>query len=463
MHVSPIQTIFFSERVGELSTLQDMSNALLNDPSLANTRHKASSAIASAEELLRSLGKGNEEVASHKDKQKLNLHPKQQSWEDIVQQANEKYPDEVVVEDFMSPEEIASAERELDEINDEFSHQTNIINKIDLSFLSIATALQVTKSLLFPYVAAKFDYGKGFDPNQRPAHNDKSIEKEHREANDNYRDKKLSENGGKTGYWINILYQTPPYDITRGAPAAGLQLHGGEHRLYTLGHDPVLGWIFGTANILTDTLTTNSYQSRRVQRKPEMMILPGEVSPVSILQESIKTIKADRLNLPAAIFAEAQHLKSDEYTKAGLPVPILSTINEEFASKLYKEHYDALCLARDIKITGASFAVSAIIDMIIGLTHGLFRDNSIPKDLYEVRTRKILLISNSVASTSSIINAAITQNPKNLDIGGLLNTVGHLFRDIRFITKIKQEYIESQIRSKLQVELDKVDQLYNNI
>ena len=50
--------------------------------------------------------------------------------------------------------------------------------------------------------------------------------------------------------------------------------------------------------------------------------------------------------------------------------------------------------------------------MIIGLAHGLFRDESVPKDIYEVRTRKILLISNSIASASTIINASITSYNK---------------------------------------------------
>ena len=101
--------------------------------------------------------------------------------------------------------------------------------------------------------------------------------------------------------------------------------------------------------------------------------------------------------------------------------------------------------------------------MIVGLVHGIFRDESVPKDIYEVRTRKILLISNSIASASTIVNASITANPKNLDIGSLLNTVAHLFLDVRFITRIKQEYIEGQIQSKLQAEFDSIDQLYAEI
>ena len=402
------------------------------------------------------------QIQSERGKRKLEHPPQLEEWNKIVQEAEAYTPDTVNLEDIMSEAEISAAFQELDEINDQFSKKTSIINKTDLSFLAIATALQVTKALLFPYIAAKAGYGNGFDPNERMDHNDKFIEQKHKEANDAFKEKKLANNKGKTGYWINILYQTPPYDKSRDSAAADIQLHGGEHRLYTLGHDPILGWLFGTMNILTDIVTTNHLQSRRVQRNP-MIILPGNVPIPTMIQESWEMIKADRLNLPAAVFAQAQHLKSDEFTKAGLPVPVLSVINEQFASKLYKEHYDALCFSRDAKIVGTSFIVSALIDMIIGLTHGLFRDENVPKDIYEVRTRKILLISNSIASSSTIIKTAITSNPKDLDIGSLLNTVVHLFTDIRFITKVKKEFVESEIAMKLQAELSEIDKLYDEI
>ena len=134
-------------------------------------------------------------------------------------------------------------------------------------------------------------------------------------------------------------------------------------------------------------------------------------------------------------------LKSDEFTKLGLPIPLLSSINENFASKLYRENYDALFFSRDEKIIGASFVVSKLVDIIISLTHGLFRKENEDKDLFEVRTRKILLISNAIASTSTVVNAAITSNPKNLDIGSLLNTTVHLFTDLKFIQQVKEEFI----------------------
>lgn len=452
---------------------QDVSQSMLTDQQISQTRNNADINIEASLTLLRSLGKEREilnlsaDIASKGRDRHLEHRPVLESWEEIVDQANLYEPTEVVLEDIMTEDEIQSAFAELDSIEEQFSKKTGIINKTDLSFLAIATALQVVKSLVFPYVADKFDYGKSFDPSERLDHNDRSIEKAHKEANDKFRDKRIEKHG--TGHWINILYQTVPYDITKGAKDLGINMGGKYHRMYTLGHDPILGWIFGTANILTDCITFNNFHTNRISRidpvtGTKKMVITSEVVFLGkMFSECYEEVRADPLNLPAALFAQAQHLKSDEFTKLGLPVPILSSINEDFASKLYSENYDALCFARDVKIVGTSFVISKLFDMIISLLHGLFRKDGEDKNFYEVRSRKILLISNAIASSSSVINAAITSNPKNLDIGSLLNTMTHLFTDIRFILKIKQEFIENEIAERVQKEISVVDALYKII
>ena len=413
--------------------------------------------INSSEVLLRSLGYNLPNKTVSKKEKTLSAEIQEiKPYKDLVRKANVEIQNDIELEDLLSEKEFQDAYKRLDAIHEEFSHKTSIVNKTDLMFLGIATALQTTKSLLFGQIAKKFDYGNRFNPDNRLAHNDKSIEKEHRRANDEFKEK--HEKHGH-GYWMNILYQTPPYDITRGSPALNRNMEGGYHRIHTLGHDPILGWIFGTANILTDTITFEDFKSNRVIRKPKMMITPESVSFTKLFSESFEMCKADSLNLPAAIFAEGCHLKSDEFTKLGLPVPILEAINPEFASKLYKSNYDALCFSRDLKIVGASAGISIFIDLIIGLVHGLFNKEKINKDLYEVRTRKILLISNSIASTSNIIQTVITNNPKNLDLGGLLVTLSHLFMDLRFISRIKEEFIRQELNKDLVKELERLDSI----
>ncbi len=451
---------------------QNLSEEMINDSLLKEIRNDADQNINSSIQLLKKLKKDKEVERLTKEieeieTRKLENKPIIEEWKTIIKEANLTVQEDVILEDIMSNFEIEKSFEELDEINKLFSSKTSIVNKTDLTFLTIAIALQVAKSLVFPYVAEKYDYGKSFDSSGRLAHNDKSIEKNHRDANDKFRDKHSKKH--EKGNWINLLYQTPPYDITTGSKDLEINMGGKYHRLYTLGHDPILGWLFGTANILTDCITFNTFSTHRVSRIDSVtgakkMKITSKVVPIGLMfKECYDEIKDDYFNLPAAIFAQAQHLKSDEFTKLGLPAPIISSINEEFASKLYSENYDYLCFARDTKIIGASFVVSKIIDIIISLTHGLFRNEGENKELFEIRTRKILLISNTIATTSTIINTVIINNPKNLDIGSLINTVTHLFSDLRFMIKIKEEFINSEISNKIIKEIDEIDNMFNTI
>ena len=45
----------------------------------------------------------------------------------------------------------------------------------------------------------------------------------------------------------------------------------------------------------------------------------------------------------------------------------------------------------------------------------------------------------------------------------MFNTISRLFSDIRFIYKIKEEFVMSEISDRLQKEIDELDYLFNNI
>lgn len=370
--------------------------------------------------------------------------------------------------------------KELSEsIDGEFAKRTSIKNKTDLKFLAVAIALEVAKGLLYPIVAEKAGYSQSFDPDTRLDHNDKAIKEAEKNAQDKFRDDNVKKKG--QGKWIEFVYRKVPYDITAGTGSMeDVNLHGGEHRLYTLGHDPILGWIFGTANILTDVITispgavTNalnaenkaagvfklaSMRSYRVVREPKMKITPERVPMPLMFKESYDVAREDPMNLPAAVFRQGLHLKTDINTKMGLPVPVLEEFAPDFASKLYKDHYDALCFARDVKIIGVSAAVSIIIDTMIGLIHGLYYDpqKDGSRDLYEVRTRKILLIANTIGTSSNLIFTYLSGNVKSLDIGGLLVTLSHLFSDTRFLLNVKKEFVENKLYEKISAEMAELD------
>ena len=115
-------------------------------------------------------------------------------------------------------------------------------------------------------------------------------------------------------------------------------------------------------------------------------------------------------------------------------------LNAPVITSALSSQYDFLCFVQDSKIGGISAVLSILINMVISLLHGLYYDEGSDgnRDLFEVRTRKILLYSNTLASTGNIAATLITKNAKMLDIGGLLVTISRLYTDARFIARAKE-------------------------
>ena len=87
----------------------------------------------------------------------------------------------------------------------------------------------------------------------------------------------------------------------------------------------------------------------------------------------------------------------------------------------------------------------------------------IKRDLYEVRTRKILSYSNALATSSNIIYTAITKNFTKLDVGGAVVTLYRLITDYSFISKVKYEFINEILDNELRQEIEKIDDMYNEL
>ncbi len=391
-------------------------------------------------------------------------------WESLVSMANEQVDYQPFIEDFLSQEEINYSLEEIEQIKKEFRKKTKL-NKVDACFIVVATALQTLRWVIINKIMG--DIGEKIDSDSRLQHNDKAIEEKSKERKTGFRDKHYKESGDNhpsdKGYkdWLHIIFDTVPYDAHKGAAVFDENMEGRYHRYRTLGHDPILGWIFGTANIITDTITLSNWKSYRIARVTpsgsKFLHFSEPTTLPTIFYESYDSIREDHLRLPAAIFTQFVHLESDAFTKQGLPVPILEAFSEKLAGKLYRSQYDSLCLMRDIKIVGTQAVISVIINMLVTLIHGLFYDEKKDesRDMYEVRTRKVLLYSNSLASAGNIAYSAATQDWGKLDVGGIIVTVTRLFSDIRFITRMKHEFIQKEMDKSLQEELTQIDKYFN--
>ena len=376
-------------------------------------------------------------------------------WKDI----NEHHNEEKRVINVLN-----NAESILIRLDETFEQKTSL-TKIDVSILMLATVLQLVRIYMLP------QYQEKFPDENRLEHNDGIIKDMEREEIEDYKKKhknwksKKSEKGYRSWHEIAFTIKVP-YDATRhsGTGFHDRNMHGGMHRVKTLGHDPILGWVFGVANIISDTITIcpeyNLGEKKiRIPYVESYTVDMGSnfwwkerLATWDVFNKCIESIGEDKHRLYAALFSQGLHLTSDQYTKLGLPVPFLSLIDSDKAYEIYKDGYDYLDYLYDTQIirrTIKSASQVIVINMIIGALHKFFYNpnKDLNKELYNVRTRKIILYSNMIATTSDVVTTAVKayagdENAiKNFDLGGFLVTMYRLLTDTKYITKIKEEFI----------------------
>ena len=366
--------------------------------------------------------------------------------------------DELVADAERTTEIYNNADRYLNDIDEQFMKATGL-DKTDISILMLATALQIGRWVVIGEINGAVSKKLS---DSRKEHNDNSILDMEKEKRNKFKDNHNENTHVKSKHrdWTNIVFDSVPYDITRGSVAFGVNMEGGYHRIHTLGHDPVLGWIFGTMNILSDTITLDNFRTFRVCMDKGNKAWTSETLISTGFYDAMESIKEDSNRLPAAVFAQALHYQSDVLTKKGLAIPILETFSPEFAGKLYKQGYDSLNIMKDIAVVGVQATISVLINMLITLIHGLYYDSEkYPnRDFFEVKTRKILKWSNVIASSSNILTvtgmevaAYFTNNPElakkgwqYIDVGGYIVTMYRLISDVKFISKVKSEFLENE-------------------
>lgn len=328
--------------------------------------------------------------------------------------------------DIFSEESLAQSVAEyrenMESVLDDFAKNTSL-NKVDISILFLGVALQVARQFFITNDKFRMTDSKNEQVVKKPL-------------------KKLG---------FERILEPVPYDATHyhegkdifrektGEKTHGLS--GANHRSLALGHDPILGWIFGPVSILTETLTKNNIRldTYTTVKSPSGSYKVDGVSTVfAAASESVESVNQEPTNLLIAVATHIVHLSTDVFTKLGLPLPLVNNISPDFAQMLQDKGIDVYSVSR-----GAS--LSMLINKLISTIHVLFYDKETDLKLHQVKTRKILSISNTIASSSNILYTAVTKDLTKLDLGGLCVTLYRLFTDTRFIDEIKYEYLNSQV------------------
>lgn len=301
----------------------------------------------------------------------------------------------------------------LDDLDRQFEEQVGL-TQTDIKFLFLAAGIQCLRQYIFSNDAFRLSSNEG----------DKAMEV--------FVPKR----------WQGILLASVPYDaIHRADGVENTGLSGFTHRYRTLGHDPLFGWVFGPVNIITDSLTKCDFLTTY---SVQNMCICGHYSTgtVGAFNDCIRSVQAENILLPIAVMRQALHFGSDYFTKQGLPVPVLSSLNNDFAKTLMMHNIDMYSITR-----GA--LLSVLINNIISYIHTMLydQDRDGPQEMYAVRTRKLITYANIIASASNIVAVVgkyywgNSSALKQLDVGGFFITLYRLFTDSRYTYQLKVEFI----------------------
>lgn len=252
-----------------------------------------------------------------------------------------------------------------------------------------------------------------------------------------------------------VMDHRVPYDVVArserfrkiyGDESTGLS--GNTHRVRALGHDPLAGLIFGTANIATNTVTVNDWS----QIFPSYHVVNGEIdakTDVANVLEWTGQMMVDKPEIVGASFIkQIIHCGTDVFTKQGLPIPVINIISPEVSQFLIGKGIDLYSVTRSATLT-------ILINKFIEMCHRLFfRYGHDDARTYEVRTRKILLYSNTFSSVLNMGYAYLKRDIKYLDVGGLLVTLWRLLTDSKRISELRAQFIQETLDGELKKEED---------
>lgn len=349
-------------------------------------------------------------------------------YEDILLEANTKYPYEIGMYDIFSKEEINSKVEYINKLEKEF----NNIHKLDKADYAISIISALLSSI------ADIVFIKSPDSPGKIAEFVREKIKDLVPPGVNEKDAKV------------------PYDISnrKTLDEEVIGIDPKNHREVSLGHDPILGFIFGVKDIIFGTITTISLDGKIVvQPSPT-----GDVTRVT--------------NLIEAIVKQFKHLLSDLTTSAGLPVPFMSLFNllqfgningktiAQIVQEMYKNGYDF------VHFISMSIPV-AIGEFFTRLCYAIKRyketkniKESVPFGKRE-NTPKLgtmLYISNLIQSAINALKVFITKNPLAINYPQWILLIIRTIKQIKWNLKVKpdlrEKYINNKLGSSLQETID---------
>lgn len=415
---------------------QDETLAGIHFPSKAESE----ATLAKAEELLRSLGYQPDNLKGLIPVPKTKKVMVVQTWEEVCMEAEKHVGTDCELESIFTEEELKSNERAIKQLNEEFN-ALHHLDAFDISISALAALVGAAVDILLVGIPQK-------TPDGLKAGTLSDYIRD-------YFDKKFPEEEMKK--LANSKESKVPFDAqdNRHTTIRVEGLSAYYHRLLQLGHDPLLGFLFGVADILTGRMTTIDKTGKIVSQVMENYADRTEV------------------DIFAALAKQIAHFKSDVTTSMGLPVPLMSLFNlfqfgsigeeeqtiAEIVQGMYYEGYDFIHFC--------SMSIPAmLVEVIVRLGYAIKRTKeghsvkeSIPLSLNRERHPKLstmLFIAHTGATAANAGKVCFEQNPVAINYPQWVAFAKYSYSQLKWVILEKPALRDAYVRGKINEEMDAV-------
>lgn len=369
-------------------------------------------------------------------------------WNEILEEADKFVVGECEIESIFTEEELQQNKEAIRLMNEEFN-QIHHLDKVDVAIGALAGMVGAAVDILMVGIPEKTPEGLKAGPlsNYIRDYFDRKFPEEEMQKLANSKESKV------------------PFDAqdNRHTTIRVEGLSAYYHRLLQLGHDPVLGFVFGVADILTGRMTT--------------IDKTGKV--VSQVMENYADRKETEIF--RALAKQIAHFKSDVTTSMGLPAPFMSMFNllqfgnigeydqtiAEIVQGMYYEGYDFIHFC--------SMSVPAmLVEVIVRIGYAFKRINeghtikdSIPVALNREKHPKLatmLFLGHSAATAVNAGKVAFTENPMAINYAQWIAFTKYSYSQLKWAIierpAMKDAYVTGKIYEELKEVFGEVDNTF---
>lgn len=372
------------------------------------------------------------------------------SWEQLCVEAEQFVGTDHPLESIFTEAELKRNSQEIRLLNAEYN-QLHHLDKYDVAISAAAGMLGAAVDILLVGIPQKTPerLNGGMLANYVRAWFDKKFPEEEME--------KLS----------NSKVSKVPYDAqdNRNTTEYVEGLSAYYHRLLSLGHDPLLGLIFGVADILTGRMTTIDKAGKIV---------------VQVMENYADRKETD---IFAAIAKQIIHFKTDITTSMGVPAPMMALFNflqfgeigkydqtiAEIVQGMYYEGYDFIhfcTLSIPVMIVEVVTRIGYAFKRI---KEGYSVKESIPFSLNRKypKLATMLFIGHSAATAANTGKMFFTQNPMAFNYSQWIAFAKYSYKQLKWVLlekpNARDAYVHGVLNEQLAEVLENVDSTFNEV